>query len=996
MMAAQVALHGRAAAPATLQDAVRELTRYKNADMKHPRLLRQKLDSVLAAKEMLVSKHYLYAEKAAKELDSEELVDWITPRLDSAVDLADAVYIQIENLESVNKDNLKSEEEAAIQAKKENTILVAELQCQADEKILIDRVRVMMEVVNDVNKRNKEDAMLVRAYLLQVEESMREQIKSWKVIKTLPLLTEEKLKEVFAREEEVKKHVADRRSLAITFINNIDPETTKGDEVVSTSDASISSDGPEARLRLEKMKNPVFSGDIRSFARFKADFETIVVPSYTNPVHQTYVLKECCLRGEPKKLIENMNDIDEIWERLHGRYGDIIEVVNAVIKDIENLHLVKYDYDQNIINLADTVEKGVQDLSAINAKHEIANAYTVKLLETKLPRQVLTRWLEKEEHSNGKDRFEKMLEFLKQERKHAERLMLLKDKPDGKDPKQTKDTRKSHFNANIDSKPEKGKGKINPNNCSNSSHLTRKCQEFLAMNVEERGKTVKDTKGCKLCLSLSHVDNPCPFESKWGKCKIKGCEIYHSRLVHGCKVQGVGFYMEISNAQYNHLNNTLLLIERIRTPNEDIIAFWDSGSTLALITKDYAIRNNLQGIPVSYDLITVGGNITTHNTTLYELTLIDRDGENYVLKVYEIDDICGEMRAIRTDKFTHLFPSTLAQEIARPGGKIELLIGMEYASIHPKPVGASEGLVLYESMFGTGKILGGMHHGIQDKDEVCSIAQKCAHSQLVNVRISRKLNPGIDFFTAEDFGVKIPPRCNKCKGCRECRFETQQISRIEQQELDVIRENLQLDPIENKWTTKYPYKSDPAILQNNKTQAIAMTQKTEKRLSKDKRAAEKYNEQFDDFLKRGIFKEITKEDERNYDGPIFYITHHEVFKPGSSSTPVRLVINSSLKYNNISLNDILMKGPNSLNDLFGIQLRFRIHEVALVGDIQKIYHTIHTTELERHLRRVLWRNMRTEEEFKTYGIERVTFGDKPAAAISTVAIQETADIYINI
>ena len=58
-----------------------------------------------------------------------------------------------------------------------------------------------------------------------------------------------------------------------------------------------------------------------------------------------------------------------------------------------------------------------------------------------------------------------------------------------------------------------------------------------------------------------------------------------------------------------------------------------------------------------------------------------------------------------------------------------------------------------------------------------------------------------------------------------------------------------------------------------------------------------------------------------------------------------------------------------------------------------MYHMIHTTELERHLRSILWRNMRSEEEFKTYKIERVVFGDKPAAAVSTVAIQETAGIY---
>ena len=40
--------------------------------------------------------------------------------------------------------------------------------------------------------------------------------------------------------------------------------------------------------------------------------------------------------------------------------------------------------------------------------------------------------------------------------------------------------------------------------------------------------------------------------------------------------------------------------------------------------------------------------------------------------------------------------------------------------------------------------------------------------------------------------------------------------------------------------------------------------------------------------------------------------------------------------------------------------------------------------------------MKTDEQPKIYGPVRVMFGDKPAAAISSVAIQETADIYNNI
>ena len=84
----------------------------------------------------------------------------------------------------------------------------------------------------------------------------------------------------------------------------------------------------------------------------------------------------------------------------------------------------------------------------------------------------------------------------------------------------------------------------------------------------------------------------------------------------------------------------------------------------------------------------------------------------------------------------------------------------------------------------------------------------------------------------------MPARCKSCKGCRSCRFELHELSRTEQYELDVIRSNAQLDPINNRWTTKYPFKVDPHILEDNKEQVIALMKKQEKRLLQKEEAAD--------------------------------------------------------------------------------------------------------------------------------------------------------------
>ena len=48
-----------------------------------------------------------------------------------------------------------------------------------------------------------------------------------------------------------------------------------------------------------------------------------------------------------------------------------------------------------------------------------------------------------------------------------------------------------------------------------------------------------------------------------------------------------------------------------------------------------------------------------------------------------------------------------------------------------------------------------------------------------------------------------------------------------------------------------------------------------------------------------------------------------------------------------------MKGPDLLNDLFGIVLRFRENKVAFIGHISKIYHRIRIPEADQHMHRFL-------------------------------------------
>ncbi|KAJ8011820.1 hypothetical protein DPEC_G00062230 [Dallia pectoralis] len=89
------------------------------------------------------------------------------------------------------------------------------------------------------------------------------------------------------------------------------------------------------------------------------------------------------------------------------------------------------------------------------------------------------------------------------------------------------------------------------------------------------------------------------------------------------------------------------------------------------------------------------------------------------------------------------------------------------------------------------------------------------------------------------------------------------------------------------------------------------------------------------------------------------------------------------------MNDLLLKGPDCLNPIRAVLLRFREGTYASLGDIRKMYNSVWLEEREMHLHRFLWRDS-PDEEISEYTITRVNIGDRPAGCIAQVAMKETA------
>jgi hypothetical protein len=111
-----------------------------------------------------------------------------------------------------------------------------------------------------------------------------------------------------------------------------------------------------------------------------------------------------------------------------------------------------------------------------------------------------------------------------------------------------------------------------------------------------------------------------------------------------------------------------------------------------------------------------------------------------------------------------------------------------------------------------------------------------------------------------------------------------------------------------------------------------------------------YNELFSQWKRDELIEEVQHKTNCGH-----YLPHRGVYRPTSKTTPVRPVYDTSCKIGqNKSLNECLYSGPNLLESLPAVILRFREMEKAFTADIRRAFQEIYVAEPDRDFLRFLW------------------------------------------
>ena len=91
-----------------------------------------------------------------------------------------------------------------------------------------------------------------------------------------------------------------------------------------------------------------------------------------------------------------------------------------------------------------------------------------------------------------------------------------------------------------------------------------------------------------------------------------------------------------------------------------------------------------------------------------------------------------------------------------------------------------------------------------------------------------------------------------------------------------------------------------------------------------------------------------------------------------------------------------MKGPNALSDQRSVVSQWRCYEKAISSDVTKAYYAMKTGELEKHIRRVVWRYGKVAEDWRYFAFQTVSFGDKPAGVFLDIVLKKVASQFSHI
>ncbi|XP_063368187.1 uncharacterized protein LOC134656557 [Cydia amplana] len=664
---------------------------------------------------------------------------------------------------------------------------------------------------------------------------------------------------------------------------------------------------------------PLFSGESLEWIQFKKSYEqSTMLCNYSDT--ENIARLEKCLRGEAKETVSSLFTTDTspraILDALELRFGRPDLIINKILTQFKKLQPLPQAYHIELVNFAVRVKNYVAAAESIKQTDHLRSPELLSIVISKCPSALINKWADYiYEHSDtNKAKLQLFSEFLHKEATKiaAAGVTHIHSQNEHKFPKKMEDRKlQVHPILNNDNDTNT-KCKF----CKVSYHPLTNCIKFKRALRKDKWRFVKINRICHKCLLLGHGKETCPAAS----CDVDGCGLPHHRLLHWPNKPNAASAAPRNNSTNEDPNNTPTLSATDESANNN--------PTTAIVTNTVVEPSDSDSVylkSVRVNLHGPGGTIATY-------ALLD-DGAAVSLISADLAN-CVNLQAVLGRPLTaeHAL-TTVLYERAKPAAEI--------CNACTPPSTATPADILAARRETHTCTNADTHSSPQSSSDALSDSTDKQLHELVRRS-----------FALESIGVNSKPRVNK----------------DDIRAVNIIDNSAKL--INGSYEISLPWKND-AKLPDSYPNAYKRFLAVERRMLSDEGYASRYTERINHLLENNYARLLSDDELLAPHKRIFYLAHFGV--DNKNKKKLRLVHDASAATAGRSLNDYLLQGPDLLQSLLGIMLRFREKPVAIMGDIKEFFHRIKITKEDQHALRFLWRE-NANSELKTYVMTSLLFG----------------------
>lgn len=811
-----------------------------------------------------------------------------------------------------------------------------------------------------------------------------------------------------AKDQEFETHYWDVKNAISTVRHNIlhgdqskEPGNAANDVIKSLVQAlGALQTNPNPRVRVPELKLPTFSGDPNDcWTTFYELFESVIhkESKYQNIEKYTYLCS--CLSDELKRELTSKFKLsnegyDLAIKYLQDKYGKKRPTTIKHLSELFKVKSIEKENYKDLHNLVNCYSANIEQARRINPGNDLFDLLIIFMVSSRLDDSTRRAWeLQiKDEENPTWNQMRKFLEdrvaFL--QGMNYERQCVTSNESKSKPIQKPKTNIPFVSRQSISTAMSGQTFNISCGVCK-GEHKTHNCPELLSIDVAGRHQKIKALRLCYNCLG-SHNKAECTSKYSCRECvKIGKPNERHHSLLHIDKPQPT------TNSQNNHdkeppkkepitkqsetqsnqafvtagQNHVFLLtaIVNIQSQSGEWIpcrALLDSGSQSSFITESLAQNLGISRQKIDVLVHGIGEKpleVKTQITTAIKSRVSDYSKSVKFLVVSKLSNrIPNEKIEMKSLKL----PSniTLADPNFLKPTHIDILIGGELFLdlIEDGKIQFNKSEVyLRSSVFGwlvAGKI------PAERTDQACYSIQTFASTTSNLDQMVRQ------FWELENVENVI------------------QMSEEEKYCEDLFKKTTERDN-DGRFVVMLPTRENFNQLLDNIPNATKSLHYLEKRLEKNENHYNMYRDFMREYEEMNHMKEIDAE-EKNPNEKCFYMPHHAVLKPSSTTTKLRVVFNASSKAsNNLSLNDTICVGPVVQRDLFSTWIQFRIFRYAMTADAKMMYRQIMIHPSQQRVQRILWRENSTQKA-KHFAMLTVTYGTGSGSFHATRCLKQLA------